>query len=136
MKKSKEKGFFEAVLSCVTTGISVGVPVAVFCMVVMGTFNDTLQQVIVWIIASALIGLLSAVFFAEKINLIVSTIVHCVGCFVVAVAASILCGYSDNLGEVVLMILPIFLIIYVVLYAVVMIYLKIQAKRIDKVLNK
>lgn len=117
-------------------GVGVGIPVTVICKSAMGGYNQTLKEIIVWIVASALMGLLSSIFFINKFNLLVSTIIQCTGCFTVAMTACALCGYIDSIYTVLAEILPIFVVVYLVLYLVGFGVAKFEEKQVNNMLNK
>ena len=121
----------------VITGIGIGIPVTLICMISIGGFNEIVKEFLVWTIASALFGVLSVVTFRnEKLNLIVSTILHCAGCLGITVGACAVIGYSSNFGEIMLSIAPVFLIVYAVLYGVMIISMKINARKANEALEK
>lgn len=117
-------------------GVGVGIPVTVICKSVMGGYNDTLKEIIIWIFASALLSLISSVLFIGKFNFLISTIIHCVGCFTVGMTACALCGYIDSVYTVFAEILPVFVIVYLVLYLIGVAIARFEAKQITNMLNK
>lgn len=123
------------VLACIT-GIGIGIPITLICMISIGGFNDVVKEFLVWTVASSLFGALSVLTFKnEKLNLIVSTILHCVGCLGITVGACAIIGYSNNFFEILLAIAPIFVVVYGVLYAVSVISMKINAKKANEALE-
>ncbi len=121
-------------LACIT-GIGIGMPVTILCMSLIGGFNEAVKEVLVWLVASALFGLLSLIFNSNRMNLILSTVIHCVGCLSVTCAACIINGYSSNLFEMLPAILPVFVVVYAVIYTSAMISSKKEAKKITETLN-
>lgn len=133
------KGIIDTVLrflGIAVFGVGIGIPVTVICKSAMGGYNETLREIIVWIVASALLGLVSSVFFIGKFNFLVSTIIHCISCFTVAMSACAICGYIDSMHTVFAEILPIFVIVYLVLYLVGITIAKIEVKQVNDMLNK
>ncbi len=122
-------------LACIS-GIGIGMPITVLCMTLIGGWNDAVKEVLVWLVASALFGVLSLIFNSNRMNLIVSTVIHCVGCLAVTCTACTLNGYSDNFFEMLLAILPVFVIVYAVIYTSALISSKKEAKKITETLNK
>lgn len=123
------------ILACIT-GIGIGIPITLICMISIGGFNDIVKEFLVWTVASALFGVLSVLTFRnEKLNLIVSTVLHCVGCLGITVGACAIIGYSHNFFEILLAIAPIFVVVYGVLYAVSVISMKINAKKANEALE-
>lgn len=122
------------ILACIT-GIGIGMPITVLCMALIGGWNDAVKEILVWLVASALFGVLSLIFNRDRMNLIISTVIHCIGCLAVTCTACTINGYSDNFFEMLLAILPIFVIIYAVIYTAAIVSAKIEAKKITDTLN-
>lgn len=123
------------ILACIT-GIGIGMPVTVLCMTLIGGWNDAVKEILVWLVASALFGLLSLIFNSGKFNLILSTAMHCVGCLAVTCTACTINSYSDNFFDILLAVLPVFAVVYIVIYSTAMISAKKEAKKITESLNK
>lgn len=118
------------------TGIGVGIPITLICMISLGGFNAVVKEFLVWTVASALFGVLSVITLKnERLNLPVSTALHCIGCLGITLGACAIIGYGDSFLEILLSIVPVFVIVYVVLYAVSFISMKINAKKANKVLE-
>lgn len=123
------------ILACIT-GIGIGMPVTILCMALIGGWSDAVKEVLVWLVASALFGVLSLIFNSGKLNLILSTAIHCVGCLAVTCTACTINGYSNNFFDMLLAVLPVFVVVYVVIYASALISAKKEAKKITESLNK
>ena len=122
-------------MACIT-GIGVGMPISILCISTLGGFDETVKEVLVWLVASALFGLLSLIFNSGKLNLILSTAIHCVGCLAVTCGACTINGYSNNFFEILVSVLPVFAIVYIVIYSAAMISAKAEAKKINESLSK
>ncbi|MBQ7133158.1 MAG: DUF3021 domain-containing protein [Ruminococcus sp.] len=119
------------------TGIGIGIPVALICMVCIGGWNEVIMEFLVWTVASALFGVLSVVTFKnDKMNLVLATALHCVGCLLITVGACWVIGYADNFFEILVAIAPVFAIVYVAIYSVSFISMKINAKKANDALSK
>lgn len=124
-------------LTAVLTGIGIGIPVALICMICIGGWNPIVMEFLVWTIASALFGVLSVVTFSnDKMNLVLATALHCIGCLLITVGACAIIGYSDNFFEILVAIAPVFAIVYVAIYSVSFISMKINAKKANEALNR
>lgn len=124
------------ILACIT-GIGIGIPITLVCMISIGGFNDIVKEFLVWTVASALFGVLSVITFKnERLNLIVSTVLHCVGCLGITVGACAIIGYSDNFFEILLAVAPVFIIVYGVIYGVSVISMKINEKKANEALKE
>ena len=128
----KLRDLFTAVLS----GIGIGIPVALICMVSIGGYNAVVQEFLVWTIASALFGVLSAVTLKnDRMNLILSTILHCLGCLTITISACAIIGYGDNLLDILITVAPVFAAVYVSIYLISFISMKRNAKKANEALN-
>jgi len=118
----------------ILTGIGIGIPVTLICIISLGGFNDTIKEILVWTVASALFGVLSVLTFGnERMNFILSTVLHCAGCFGITVATCAINGYGDKSSFGVLLL--IFVIVYGTLYGVNLILMKINAKKANDALR-
>jgi uncharacterized membrane protein YeaQ/YmgE (transglycosylase-associated protein family) len=105
-------------------------------MFLIGGFNPVLKELTVWLIASALFGLLSKLIFDnDKLSLPFATLLHCIGCFVVTISAGLLCGYSRNIVELIVAIAPIFVIVYVLIFVANILTMKVEAKKANENLD-
>ena len=118
------------------SGIGIGMPITILCMTLIGGFGPVVKEFLVWLVASALFGVLSLIFNSNKMNLILSTVIHCVGCLGITCAACTINGYSNNFFEMLLAILPVFVVVYVVIYTAALISNKMEAKKLTETLNK
>lgn len=128
----KLRDLFTAVLS----GIGIGIPVALICMVSISGYNAVVQEFLVWTIASALFGVLSAVTLKnDRMNLILSTVLHCLGCLTITISACAIIGYGDNLLDILLSVAPVFAAVYVTIYLISFISMKRNAKKANEALS-
>lgn len=129
----KFKDLFFAVL----TGIGIGIPVTLICMVSIGGYNDKVQEFLVWTIASALFGVLSVITLKnDRMNLILSTVLHCLGCLTITISACAIIGYGDNLLDILLTVAPVFAVVYASIYLISFISMKKNAKKANEALDK
>lgn len=120
----------------IITGIGIGIPITLICMISIGGFNPVVNEFLVWTVASALFGLLSVLTLRnDRMNLILSTALHCIGCLGVTVGACAIIGYSDNVFEILLSVAPVFVVVYVALYSISIISMKKNAKKANESLN-
>lgn len=122
------------ILACIS-GIGIGMPVTVLCMAFIGGWNSVVKEILVWLVASALFGVLSLIFNSAKLPLPLSTAIHCIGCLAVTCTACTINGYSNNFFEMLLSILPVFVVVYVIIYGVSFINARKEAKKITETLN-
>ena len=62
-------------------------------------------------------------------------ILNCIGCLGITLAACAIIGYGDNFIEIVLAVVPVFIIVYVAIIVIGMISTKINAKKANDALN-
>ncbi len=122
------------ILACIT-GIGIGMPVTVLCMALIGGWNSAVKEILVWLVASALFGVLSLIFNRGQLPLPLATAIHCVGCLAVTCTACTVNGYSNNFFTMLLAILPVFAVVYVVIYGVAFINARKEANKITETLN-
>lgn len=124
-------------LIAIFTGIGIGIPVTLICMISIGGWNPVVMEFLVWTIASALFGVLSAITFSnEKMHLVLSTVLHCLGCLAITVSACLIIGYADNIFTILVAVLPVFVIVYATIYSVSFFSMKKNAKKANEALSK
>lgn len=123
-------------LNAALTGIGYGIPVTILCMTLIGGWQEPLGEFTVWTVASALIGLLSAMTFgSEKLTLPGALGIHGIGTLAIVVTACWLNGYDSNPVNLLVGILPVFLIIYGVIYGINYFAIKQEEKRVNAALD-
>lgn len=128
---------FSVFTACIS-GIGIGIPVTLCCMTLIGGYNGVIREFLVWTVASALFGVLSLVLFQQpgSLSLPAATALHCGGCMVVAAGAGAIIGYADSFLSLLLGILPVFLVVYGVLYGGFYFAMKKEARQINEELDK
>lgn len=119
-------------------GMGFGFPITLLCMTLMSGYSEVIQEFLVWMVASALYGLLSGVFFDLKSNLPlpVAIVAHCLGCMTITAGGVAICGYGSSFLSALLRILPVFAVIYVVVYIIAFFLMKNDEKQINQALEK
>lgn len=133
MKKNTSSLLLNALI-----GIGIGIPATLVCMTIIMGYNEIIEGFLVWTVASALFGILSGLCFDkfDKLSLPAAMALHCAGCLLVATTAGFLCGFDDNFFTVLVNILPMFLIVYVVIFIFCFTMMKLEEKKINKALDK
>lgn len=118
-------------------GMGLGFPITLLCMVIGGGYNEVLKDLIVWMVASALYGLLSSAVFNRQTDLpLWSSIgLHAAGCLVITVAAALLCGYIASFSDVLAVVISA-TIIYLLVYSICVLMMKQNEKQVNKALKK
>lgn len=129
---------FFHLIQAVLTGMGIGFPVTLVCMGLIGGFNAVLCEFLVWMIASALFGVLTVVFLRDDCPLPfpAALALHCAGCFAVTVCAAAINGYAKGLTDLIAAIAPVFLAVYAIVYAVCFAIMKHHEKQINKALEQ
>ena len=123
-------------MSYALNGTGIGFPVTVLCMLLIGGYNGASREILVWMVASALFGLTSGLFFQKlNLNLITATALHFVCSLGIASTAGWLCGYAESFLELLMGMLPVFVVVYVAVYLSVLFTMKLEADKINKALK-
>lgn len=119
-------------------GMGIGFPITLACMTLIGGFNAVMMEFLVWMVASALYGMISGAMFYTKndLPLPAAMALHCLGCLIVTVAAAAICSYSDSVVALVLNVLPVFVVIYVLVYGFCIFLMKKNEKQINQALSE
>lgn len=119
------------------TGIGYGIPITIVCMALIGGWQEPLGEFTVWTVASALIGLLSAIVFtSDRLSLPAELGLHCTGTLAIVTGACWLCGYDSNPLAILTGILPVFLVIYALIYGINYFAIKQEEKRVNAALDQ
>lgn len=118
-------------------GMGFGFPITLLCMVMIGGYNEVLKEFIVWMVASALYGLLSSAVFNRQSNLPLwgSIGLHAVGCLTITIVAALLCGYIASFSDVLPVLIPAS-IVYLLVYGLCVLMMKQNEKQVNKALEK
>lgn len=126
-----------SLLVCGLTGIGYGIPATLVCMTLIGGYREPIGELAAWTIASALIGILSGVTFGnERLNLPAALALHGLGSLIIAVVTAAVCGYSEDPVQILLAVLPVFVIIYAVIYAINYAIIKHHERQINRALRE
>lgn len=114
-------------------GMGFGFPITLLCMALIGGYNAVVQEFLVWMVASALYGVLSTIMNETKfaLPLPVSIGLHFFGCVVITMGAALLCGYVSSIADVLPILIP-----AVIIYAVVCLICFLLMKQNEKAVNK
>lgn len=118
-------------------GMGIGFPITLLCMAVIGGWNAVVQEFLVWMVASALYGLLSTAMDSRKfdMSLPVSIGLHFFGCVAITMGAALLNGYICSITDVLPVLIPA-VIIYVAVCLICFLLMKQNEKQINKALEE
>ena len=118
-------------------GMGFGFPITLLCMTMIGGYNGVIREFLIWMVASALFGLITGLVGRKgNFSLPVATAVHGLCCLLVAVAAATIIGYGDSFVTVLLAVLPVFVVVYAAVYLAIYFSMKREEKKINKELDK
>lgn len=121
----------------VLTGTGIGFPVTALCMLLIGGFNQATKEILIWVVASGLFGVASGLFF-QKLNLklLTASALHFVFCLVIGSGAGWLCGYADSFLALLTGMLPVFVLVYGIVYLCIYLSMRREAEQINKALGE
>jgi hypothetical protein len=123
-------------ISHALSGTGIGFPVTALCMLLIGGWNNVTREILVWMAASALFGIVSGLFFRKvNLHLLTATALHCVCCLGIASLAGWLCGYAASFLELVGSMIPVFALVYAAVYLSIFFAMKREAAQINKALE-
>ena len=127
-----------SVIQSMITGMGVGFPVTLICMMVIGGFNPVIREFLTWAAASALYGLISYLLFRKEESMGIPAILglHCLCCAVITIGAVTVCGYVQSLGQILVAILPVFAVVYLVVLGFFYGCTKWEEKKVNRALEK
>ncbi len=116
-------------------GAGIGSVITTISMFALGNQTANIKEFALWILASMIMGIATKIMFTDKIKLPVATILHFLFCFSIVVTTNIACGYINNVSMVFKLIVPMFIAIYILVYAVIFITAKFNEKAVNKSLD-
>ena len=108
--------------SKVIGAVGIGAIVSTLCLLAFNpdpVVQETLKNTGAWLIASALYGLLAEIYEWEILPLPAAIGIHMGGCLAITLVTCWLLGYAELGGNFFLAIVPVFLVIYAVIFAVI-----------------
>lgn len=124
------------ILPYLQTGLAIGFVATAISMMVIQGVNDVTKQILVWMAASAIFGLVSMIFMNDRISLPLATLIHFVVCASVAIGAGALLGYADSLWSLIAGVMPVFLVIYLVVSVVIYLSIWLNARALNRRLKE
>lgn len=117
-------------------GMGFGFPITVLCMTLMGGYNEIVAGLLVWVVASALYGILSGIMFSAKNEMALPAALglHCLGCLLITAGAAYICGFVTDPVSF-LLVLAVFAVIYAVVFALCILMMKRNEKQVNRMLN-
>ena len=126
---------FNLIQSYLCRSLAIGSIISVLCLWVMQGTNETLIQVMAWLIASAGYGFVSLIYEIDRLGLLNASIIHCLLCALITLVTAFLLGYSTDIIILVKSVLPIFFVIYTIIYTAIFFCSSCYVKKINKKLK-
>lgn len=128
---------FKNAAVCILASIGIGSICTVVCYSILsGEINEITRCFIIWIIASALFGAVSLIIFKnERLTLPAALAIHCVTCFIITLVAATLCRFDINGKTTLTLYLPMFIIIYGIIFCVTYFVNKAEADKTNQTLK-
>ena len=118
-------------------GMGFGFPSTLLCMTLIGGVNPVIKELLVWMVASALYGLLTVAMFSKKLEMPmpVSFGLHFAGIVAITLGAALICGYVTSFVDVLPVLIPM-VVIYVLVCILCFLLMKKDEKQINEALEK
>lgn len=133
MKQNRLYALFEYMM----IGIAFGAIAITLSLYVNFGMNDMLKQIIVWLVASAIIGLVSMIYESDYFTNITATIVHAPITCVVALISGWILDYGDGSVSLLLIrMLPSIVVLYAAIHLILFLFRRTAAQDINARLKK
>ena len=117
-------------------GTGIGSVITAISYLISDSDAIAVKDLLIWLAASFLIGLVTRIMFTDKLPLPALTAIHLVLTFAIVLVTNLILGIVDSAAVFLKGVLPGFIVIYVIVYAIVFLSTKINEKEINKQLNK
>ena len=97
-----------------------------------------IREFLTWSVASALYGVISYLLFRKEESMGIPAILglHCLCCAAITVGAVMVCGYVQSLGRILVAILPVFAVVYLMIFGFFYGYIKWEEKKVNRALEQ
>ena len=118
-------------------GMGFGFPITLLCMTLLGGYNAVIREIGIWLVASAMYGVLSVVMAGkdDTLPLPVSLGIHFFGCVAITLAAALLNGYIRSIADVLPVLIPA-VGIYIAVCLICFLLMKQNEKQVNKALEE
>lgn len=131
------RSIIQTILMYVAVGIAFGAIAITFSLYVNYGMTDTLKEIMVWLVAAALIGLISMVYESDRLSDITATLIHAPVTVVVALISGWILNYGDGSFSVLLIrMLPTVLIMYAIIHFVLFLIRRATLRELNARLKK
>lgn len=133
MKMSK----LQMTLSYMIVAVGIGSIVITLSLLLTFGLTDVLKQLVVWLIASAIIGIISMVYECDRLTYLTATLIHAPVTCLVALCCGWILDYSD--GSLFLLIsrmLPVIVVLYAAMHLILFLFRRANVSDINTRLQK
>ena len=117
-------------------GMGFGFPITLLCMTLFGGFNPVIRELLVWMAASALYGMLATVMDSckKEMPMPLSFGIHFFGCVAITLGAALINGYVTSVMDLLPILIPTVLI-YVAICGICFWLMKKNEREVNKALE-
>lgn len=127
----------QTALAYAVIGTGIGAVVCTISLLVSCGMTDILKQISVWLIASAVIGLVSLVYESENLTDITATLIHAPVTLLVALICGWILDYGDgSFALLVMRMLPVIVIMYAAIHLILFLLRRSAARALNDHLKK
>ncbi len=133
-----KKSIINLIFTYVFVGIGIGAAIVTPITVLQAGMSPALKAIVVWLVASAVIGLVSLIFEVESLSQLSAIVIHAVCTLCTALVAGTLLDYGDGSFPLLLTrMLPVIIILYAAIHLVFFLIRRDTVHSInDKLSNK
>ncbi|MDY3618960.1 DUF3021 domain-containing protein [Agathobaculum sp.] len=124
------------VLDYAVMGLGIGYFISTVCLSLMRGLDETMENVLAWMIASVLYGLISMIFDTDWLPLPGMIAVHFCGCVAITLGTAWILGYADSFLSLALDVVPIFIVIYILIGLGIALYARQDTKKLNQKMGK
>lgn len=118
-------------------GIAFGAVIVTVSLYASGGMNDTLKEIIIWLVAAAVIGLVSMVYENDHLTDLTATLIHAPVTCIVALISGWMLDYGDGSLFLLLMrMLPVIVIVYVLIHLILFLFRRAALQEVNRHLKK
>lgn len=127
----------ETVFVYIMVAVGFGSIAIAFSLYVNIGMNEILKEIIVWLVASAIIGLVSTVYESERFTDITATMVHAPFTCIVALVCGWILDYGDgSFSLLVLRMLPTIVVLYAMIHLILFLIRRTALRKVNERLKK
>ncbi|MCD8357353.1 MAG: DUF3021 family protein [Clostridia bacterium] len=128
---------FLMIFTYMMVGIAFGAIAITMSLYINYGMTDFLKEILVWLIAAAILGLVSIIYDIDHFNDITATLIHAPVSCVVALISGWILDYGDGSVSLLLMrMLPTIISLYIIIHVILFLIRRISLRDINNHLKK